>query len=130
MRLLERLLNPVVPIWRFPTAVSVGALVTIASIIVTALGQSPVSVLHTSLFVGAVVGEALLVLALLGMPRPVAMWLRAAIAAIVCGVALWFSAQDTLGAPEYVFVHQRWLVALIVGCVLLSAWGALYKLRG
>jgi hypothetical protein len=54
---------------------------------------------------------------------------RAVFAACLCLVALWFSAQDTLGAPEYVFMHQRWLVAAALGSLGLAAWAVVVRWR-
>ncbi len=109
--------------------VLVASALAIAAIIASALSLSPVPVAGTTFFVGAVVIESSVVLWLVGACPPRSLWFRAIAAAVLGLVAMWFSAQDTIGAPEYVFMHQRWLAALIIGCLGLAIASAIAQIR-
>lgn len=93
---------------------------TIVAIFVLAAAESPMPYWNAGFFAVAVIVEAAVVLAVLRFAKR-SVWLGALVAAFISAIALWFSAQDTLGAPEHVFVHQRWLVALILACLVLAA---------
>jgi len=84
---------------------------------------------HPAFFAVAAVVELCVLLGILRSPRPHSLWLRALIAAVAGAAALWFAAQDTAGAPEYVFMHQRWLVALIISCLVLVVASGIAQIR-
>ena len=109
--------------------VLVGAAAAIAAIVASASNMSPFPVAGTAFFCGAIVIESAIVLWLVDTSSPHSLWFRALAAAILGMMALWFSAQDTLGAPEYVFMHQRWLAALIIGCLGLAAKTGVSRIR-
>jgi|JI10StandDraft_1071094.scaffolds.fasta_scaffold844560_2 hypothetical protein len=110
--------------------VLVASFLAIAAIFASAFSLSPFPVAGTTFFAGAVVIESGAVLWLVRASPPRSLWFRATAAALLGMVALWFSAQDTLGAPEYVFMHQRWLAALIIGCLGLAIASAVARVRG
>lgn len=98
----------------------VAALVAVVAIFASAIGDSPYPVSGTLQFSCAVLLEAGALWWWLDPARVGPLWLRAILAAVLGLVALWYSAQDTLGAPEYVFMHQRWLAAVILGAGALT----------
>ena len=110
--------------------VLVASALAIAAIYASAFSLSPFPFAGTAFFAGAVVIESAVVLWLVGGSPPRSLWFRAVSASLFGMVALWLSAQNTLGAPEYVFMHQRWLVALIVGCLCLAVLSVLSRVRG
>jgi hypothetical protein len=110
--------------------VLVASALAIAAIFASALSLSPFPAAGTTFFAGAVVIESGVVLWLVGATPPRSLWFRAIAAALLGMLALWLSAQDTLGAPEYVFMHQRWLVALIIGCLGLAVVSVFSRVRG
>lgn len=109
-------------------SVGVAALVAIAAIAATGFGESPLPVAGVVKFSGLVMVEAIIVLSILRPGTFRHSWGRALVALGACLVALWFSAQNTLGAGEYVFMHQRWLVVLAVLCLVFFIV-SLYGLR-
>ena len=106
------------------------AALAITAIFASAMDVSPFPIAGTTIFAGAVVVESTIVLGLLRASWPRPLWSRALIAAFLGMVTLWFSAQDTLGAPEYVFMHQRWLATLIVGSLVVAVASALAQFHG
>ena len=95
------------------------ALVTELAIIVFGLVEPNVFVVNMGLFVLLVLFESAVVLAVLRPKTYRHSWGRAIICIGLGGVALWYAAQDTEGAPIYVFIHQAWLIAVILGCLIL-----------
>ncbi len=109
--------------------VLVGSFLAILVIIASGLRTSPYPVAGTAFFVFAVAFEAVALLVIL-RPRSYAhSWGRALIAVLLCLAVLWFSAQNTLGAPAYVFMHQRWLVAATLGCLILCVSSVVAQVR-
>ncbi|MGH8863181.1 MAG: hypothetical protein ACREVZ_00800 [Burkholderiales bacterium] len=99
------------------------------TVIVFGLVEPDVSVANLGLFALLVFLEATAVLAVL-RPKTYRHSLgRALICAGLGGVALWYAAQDTEGAPIYVFIHQGWLIAVILGCVILAIAAAVTAIR-
>jgi hypothetical protein len=107
----------------------VSAVVAMAAIFGSAIGMPIYPWKGTTLFALAVAVEATALVRILQPATRQTLGVRALVAAFFSLVALWFSAQDTLGAPEYVFMHQRWLVAIAVGCCAIAAWRGVALLR-
>lgn len=105
------------------------AVVAIAAIFGSAIGSDAYPWEGTTLFALAVVLEALVLLRILRPPTAPNLGIRALAAALLALIALWFSAQDTLGAPEYVFMHQRWLAWIAVACGALAASRGVASIR-
>lgn len=105
------------------------AAIAVAAIFMSALGATPYPWKGTALFAGAVLLEAALVWRVLRPENRRHRGRRAMVSAALCLGFLWFAAQDTLGAPEYVFMHQRWLVWLILSCLVLAVAGGITRLR-
>jgi hypothetical protein len=109
--------------------VLVGAVMAVIAIIGSAIGTSPYPVAGTTFFVLAAAFETVALFVVLRPRSYQHSWGRALVAALLCLVTLWFSAQDTVGAPEYVFMHQRWLVAATLGCLVLAISSAVVRVR-
>lgn len=102
--------------------VPMGALIAIAAIFGSVVGTTPYPWAGTAFFSLLVMIGTLILWLILGAQWPLPMWARALVAMLLFLVVLWYSAQDTLGAPAYVFVHQAWLVAIILTCLGLVIW--------
>jgi hypothetical protein len=76
-----------------------------------------------TLYCGAVIVEAAVLWAVLRPGTYRNSWRRALLGAGLCALALWGSAQNTSGAPEYVFTHQRWLAAAGAALAVLAVAG-------
>jgi hypothetical protein len=110
-------------------AIFAGALVTVVGIVVSALGGPNLSLMKPAWFVVLVILEAAVLFAVLRPKTYRNSWGRALTAAGLAAVALWFAAQDTLGAPTYVFIHQAWLLAVLFGSLVLCVAGVIRSLR-
>src|SRR5262245_32347730 len=102
------------------TVVVVAACLAAAAIIASGFAESTYPVLGVALFVVLVGFEAFVVLLILRPQTYRDSWGRALAASGACLVGLFLSAQNTLGAPEYVFFHQKWLAAASVALVGLA----------
>jgi hypothetical protein len=83
----------------------------IAAIVVSGLSEVPYPTKGVALLCGAVAVEVAVLLVVLRPGTYGRSWRRALAGAGVCLASLWVSSRDSLGAPEYVFMHQKWLVA-------------------
>ena len=97
------------------------AVVAIAAIFGSAIGSDVYPWKGATLFALAVALEAMVLLRILRPMTAPDLGIRALVAALLALIALWFSAQDTLGAPEYVFMHQRWLAWVALACSAIAA---------
>lgn len=102
--------------------VQITALIAIAGILASAMGTTSFAWSGTGFFSLLVAIEAVILVLILGAPWPFPPRGRAVVAMLLFMVVLWYSAQDTLGAPGYVFVHQVWLVGIILSCLLRALW--------
>jgi hypothetical protein len=84
---------------------------------------------EVAFFCGAVLLEAAVLLAVLRPGSYQHSWGRALAGTGFCAVALWASAQNTSAAPEYVFAHQKWLVAAAVALAVLAVAGLVARRR-
>lgn len=111
-------------------AIPAGSLLAVIAVFAGDIGTVPYPARGAALFAAAAALEGLVLWAVLRPRTYWHSWGRALCAAMSCLVALWFSAQDTAGAPEFVFMHQRWLVAAAFGCLLQAfASACRYRLR-
>jgi hypothetical protein len=106
------------------------ALVTELAVIACGLIEPDISVINLGLFVLLVMLEAAVILAVLRPNTYRHSWGRALICAGLGAAALWYAAQDTEAAPKYVFIHQGWLIAVILGGVILAIAAAVSAIRG
>lgn len=109
--------------------VALSAAAAIAAIFASASGGSSYPWQGTTLCACAVVLEAVAIARVLHPREPRGLGRRALFSAVLAMTALWFSAQDTLGAPAYVFMHQRWLVWIIVASTAIALYRGLARLR-
>jgi hypothetical protein len=103
-----------------PLAIWAGALVTELAIVVSGLLAPRYSIANLGIHVLLVMSEAAVLHVVLCLRTYRRSWGRALVAAGFGFAALWFAAQDTIGAPTYVFIHQGWLVAAIIACLVLA----------
>lgn len=109
--------------------VALSAFMAVAAIFASAVGGPTYPWKPTSLFAGAVLLEALAIAFVLRPRNRGALGPRSLLAASLAALALWFAAQDTLGAPEYVFMHQRWLAWMIVFCLGIASYSVVARFR-
>lgn len=95
----------------------------IVVIIISGSDSAAYPIKEVALFCGAVILEAAVLLAVLRPSSYRHSWGRALAGTGICAVALWASAQNTSAAPEYVFAHQKWLVAAGVALAVLAVAG-------
>jgi hypothetical protein len=109
--------------------VLLGALMAAIAIFSAGVGTSPYPFAGTALFALAAAFETVVLFVVLRPRSYQHSWGRALVASLLCLVTLWFSAQDTVGAPEYVFMHQRWLFVATLGCLVLAISSAVVRVR-
>jgi hypothetical protein len=109
--------------------VVLAAIVAVAAIFGSATGSEVYPWKGTTLFSLAVVLEVAVLLRILRPTAASSLGIRALVAALLALIALWFSAQDTLGAPEYVFMHQRWLAWVALACCAIAASRGVARIR-
>jgi hypothetical protein len=105
------------------------AIIAIAAIFGSAIGSPVYPWQGTAPFALAVALEAAVLLRILRPTAASSLGIRALVAALLALIALWFSAQDTLGAPEYVFMHQRWLAWVALACCAIAASRGVARIR-
>ena len=110
-------------------AIAAGSVLGIVAIAASAIGDASYPVKGVLWCSALVVIETTALLVVLRPSTYRQSWGRALLALLVCVVALWFSAQDTVGAPEYVFTHQKWLVTAAGGCAALAIGSLIVRLR-
>jgi FtsH-binding integral membrane protein len=110
-------------------AVLIAATLAVLAIIASRIGDAPYPVKGVMIFAALVALEATTLFLILRPRTYRRSWGRAAVAVAACLVALWFSAQDTEGAPEYVFMHQKWLAAASLACLALAVSGVVSIIR-
>lgn len=106
-----------------------GALVTVVAIVVSALERPNLPLVKPAWFVVLVILEAVALFAVFRPKTYLNSWGRALSSAALTAVTLWFAAQDTLGAPTYVFIHQAWLLAVLFCSLVLSVAGVIRGFR-
>src|SRR5262245_15848057 len=100
--------------------VVVAACLAAAAIVASGFAESTYPLPGITLFVALVGFEATVLLIILRPKTYRDSWGRALAASGACLVGLFLSAHNTLGAPEYVFFHQKWLAAASVALVGLA----------
>jgi hypothetical protein len=101
-------------------ALLLAAGLAMAATVASGLSEVPYPTKDVALLCGAVAVEVAVLLVVLRPGTYRRSWRRALAGAGVCWAALWVSSRDSLGAPEYVFTHQKWLVAAAVGLMALA----------
>lgn len=115
-------MNDKPPVWWWALPVAGG--VAIAVLAQAARAVAPYPVGPVAAYASAIAVEVAVLMACLRPRGDVIPWSRALLAlALFLGV-LWMTAQDSLGAPEYVFVHQRWVAAACALLLVVFAWTA------
>jgi hypothetical protein len=102
----------------------------IVVIVTSGSGSAAYPLKEVAFLCGAVILEAATLLAVLRPSSYRNSWGRALAGTGICAVALWASAQITSAAPEYVFAHQKWLVAVGVALAVLAVVGLVATRRG
>ena len=92
----------------------------VAAIVASGLKGAAYSAKGVTLYAVLVVLEAAVLLGLLRPKSYRPSWGKALAANGACVAAPILSAQDTSSAPEYMFTHQKWLVAATVATVALA----------
>ena len=110
-------------------SVLVAALSAIAAIVASGLGGEAYPAGGVTLYAGLTVIEAAVLLAVLRPKTYRQSWGRALAAVGACVVALILSAENTMGAPEYVYTHQKWLVAVGIAFLALAIGSFFGRLR-
>ena len=106
------------------------ALVTELAIVAFGVIEPDFSVIDLGLFVLLVMLEAAVIVAVLRPKTYRHSWRRALICAGLGTAALWCAARDTEGAPQYVFIHQGWLIVVIIGSLVLAIAAVVSVVRG
>ena len=110
-------------------SVLVAALSAIAAIVASGLGSDVYPARGVTLYAVLVVIEAAVLLVVLRPKTYRRSWGRALAATGACVVALILSARNTMGAPEYVYPHQKWLVAVSIAFLALAIGSFVGRLR-
>jgi hypothetical protein len=115
-------MNDKPPAWWW--ALPVAGLVAMAMLAQAARGVAPYPVGPVAAYVLAIAAEVAVLLACLRPRGDVIPWSRALLALVLFLGVLWLTAQDSLGAPAYVFVHQQWVAAACALLLVVFAWTA------
>jgi hypothetical protein len=104
-------------------AILIAAGLAIIAMIASGSGSAVYPVKQLTLYSGAVILEAALLLAVLRPASYRNSWRRALAGAGLCALLLWGSAQITSASPEYAFTHRRWLAAACAALVVMAIAG-------
>lgn len=110
------------PAWWW--ALPVAGLVAMVMLAQVARAVVPFPSMQVAAYVLAIVAEVAALMACLRPRGDVIPWSRALLALLLFLGVLWWTAQDSLGAPDYVFVHQQWVAGVCALLLVVFAWTA------